>query len=247
MTRGEDLRINPASGVSGPFGHSRVSSRYECGYGRKRVAKIKCGLATRLLMGNLDANRDWGVAGDYLWGMWTMLQQAEPKDYVLPTGKTHSVRELLDVAFDAGGLDWQTYVEIDPKFIRPAEVDLLCGDATKAREKLGWEPEVTFEELIKIMVEADLGIVRLAANGNGYVIFRQMPEPLVGSARLALLLVAISLAIGLPASVFNGIFVGLQRNEIPASSEFRCDAEFSRFLDRRGLSCATDQVQFAAR
>ncbi len=135
-----------------------------------QVAKIKCGLATKLMMGNLEAVRDWGFAGDYVRGMWTMLQQAEPDDYVLATGKTHSIRELLEVAFGTVGLDWEKYVEIDPKFIRPAEVDCLCGDATKAREKLGWVPEVTFEELVKMMVEADLELVRAAANGNGYAV-----------------------------------------------------------------------------
>jgi len=135
-----------------------------------QVAKIKCGLATKLMMGNLEAVRDWGFAGDYVRGMWVMLQQAEPDDYVLATGKTHSIRELLQFAFDAVGLDWEKHVEIDPKFLRPAEVDCLCGDATKAREKLGWVPEVTFEELVKMMVEADLELVRAAANGNGYAV-----------------------------------------------------------------------------
>jgi len=121
-----------------------------------QVAKIKRGLATKLLMGNLDAQRDWGFAGDYVRGMWSMLQQSEPDDYVLATGKTHSVRELLEVAFCSVGLHWEDRVEIDPKLIRPAEVDVLCGDATKARQKLGWTPHVTFEELIKMMVDADL-------------------------------------------------------------------------------------------
>ena len=121
-----------------------------------QVAKIKLGLARKLAMGNLDAERDWGFAGDYVRGMWMMLQRDEPDDYVLATGKTRSVRQLLQAAFGAVGLEWERYVEIDPKLIRPAEVDLLCGDATKAREKLGWEPEVGFEELVKMMVEADL-------------------------------------------------------------------------------------------
>jgi GDPmannose 4,6-dehydratase len=129
-----------------------------------QVAKIKCGLAKKLLMGNLDAKRDWGFAGDYVRAMWLILQQPEPEDFVLATGKTHSIRELLDAAFGAVGLDWEKYVEIDPKLIRPAEVDVLCGDATKAREKLGWEPEVGFEELIKMMVEADLETVQRAEN-----------------------------------------------------------------------------------
>jgi GDPmannose 4,6-dehydratase len=135
-----------------------------------QVARIKCGLASKLLMGNLDADRDWGFAGDYVRGMWLMLQQTEPEDYVLATGKTHSIRDLLAAAFGAVGLDWEKYVEINPKLLRPAEVDCLCGDATKARVKLGWEPQVTFEELIKMMVEADLEMVRAAANGSGYAV-----------------------------------------------------------------------------
>lgn len=121
-----------------------------------QVAKIKCGLASKLMMGNLDAKRDWGFAGDYVQAMWLMLQQPEPEDFVLATGKTHSIRELLEVAFAEVGLDWQKYVEIDPKFIRPAEVDHLCGDAAKARQKLGWTPQVSFTELIRMMVRADL-------------------------------------------------------------------------------------------
>src|SRR3989475_2182811 len=133
-----------------------------------QVAKIKCGLAKKLLMGNLDSKRDWGFAGDYVRAMWMMLQQPEPDDFVLATGKTHSIRELLEVAFSAVGLDWQKHVEIDPKLIRPAEVDVLCGDATKAREKLGWEPEVGFEELIKMMVEADLVQVQKLQNGIAF-------------------------------------------------------------------------------
>jgi len=131
----------------------------------RQVAKIKCGLAKKLLMGNLDAKRDWGFAGDYVRAMWMMLQQPEPEDYVLATGKTHSVREAVAAAFGAVGLNWEDYVEIDPKLIRPAEVGQLCGDATKAREKLGWKAEVGFEELIKMMVEADLKAVQGAENG----------------------------------------------------------------------------------
>jgi len=129
-----------------------------------QVARIKCGLAKKLMMGNLEAKRDWGFAGDYVRAMWMMLQQSGPDDYVLATGKTHSVRELLEAAFAAVGLDWEEHVEIDPKFIRPAEVDHLCGDAAKAREKLGWEPEVSFEELVRMMVEADLEAVQRSEN-----------------------------------------------------------------------------------
>ncbi len=130
-----------------------------------QVARIKCGLANKLQMGNLESKRDWGFAGDYVRAMWMMLQQPEPDDYVLATGKTHSIRQLLDAAFAAVGLDWEKYVEVDPKLLRPAEVDHLCGDATKARERLGWEPEVSFEELIKMMVEADLEAVQRSENG----------------------------------------------------------------------------------
>src|SRR5260370_6053816 len=133
------------------FNHESPRRGLEC-VPRKvthQVARIKCGLAKKLLMGNLDAKRDWGFAGDYVRAMWMMLQQAEPDDYVLATGKVHSIRELLDAAFGAAELDdWEKYVETDAKFLRPAEVDSLCGDASKAREKLGWEPGVSFEELI---------------------------------------------------------------------------------------------------
>lgn len=120
------------------------------------VARIKLGLAAELRMGNLDAKRDWGYAGDYVKAMWLMLQQDAPEDYVIATGKTHSVKNLLEVAFDCAGLSWDGHVVIDPKFIRPAEVDLLIGDPAKAKKNLGWEPEVSFEDLIRMMVESDL-------------------------------------------------------------------------------------------
>lgn len=123
------------------------------------VARIKLGLQSNVVLGNLDAKRDWGFAGDYVEGMWLMLQQDEPDDYVLATGQTHSIRDLLDVAFKEVGIDdWAPYVKTDPKFERPAEVELLLGDASKAKEKLGWEPKVTFEQLIKMMVQNDLKI-----------------------------------------------------------------------------------------
>ena len=121
-----------------------------------QVARIKCGLADKLAMGNLDAKRDWGFAGDYVYAMWLILQQAEPEDFVLATGETHSIRELLEVAFAAAGLDWKQHVHCDPKLMRPAEVEYLCGNASKAREKLGWKPRLGFAELIKMMFEADL-------------------------------------------------------------------------------------------
>jgi GDPmannose 4,6-dehydratase len=120
------------------------------------AAAIKLGLQDKLFLGNLDAKRDWGHAKDYVRAMWMMLQQDEPDDYVIATGETHSVRELLDEAFGHLGLDWQKYVEIDPRYFRPAEVDLLIGDATKAKTKLGWQPEITFKELVTTMVDADL-------------------------------------------------------------------------------------------
>ena len=113
------------------------------------VARIKLGLQDSITLGNLDASRDWGYAGDYVEAMWMMLQQDEPDDYVIATGETHTIRELLDVAFALAGIDdWEPYVEQDPRFYRPAEVDLLIGDASKAREVLGWKPTVGFEELV---------------------------------------------------------------------------------------------------
>jgi GDPmannose 4,6-dehydratase len=120
------------------------------------VARIKLGLAKQLHLGNLDSRRDWGFAGDYVEAMWLMLQQAEPCDYVVGTGETHSVRELAELAFGHVGLDYRQYVVSDPRFHRPAEVDLLLADPTKARRQLGWRPKVSFPELIAMMVEADL-------------------------------------------------------------------------------------------
>jgi len=124
------------------------------------AAQIKLGLASRLAMGNLDARRDWGFAGDYVKAMWLMLQQDQPDDYVIATGVQHSVRELLDVAFGAVGLNYEDYMEIDPQFLRPADVYELTGDASKARSKLGWMPEVTFEELVQMMVDNDLRLLQ---------------------------------------------------------------------------------------
>jgi len=121
------------------------------------VARIKLGLQDEVVLGNLDSKRDWGYAGDYVKGMWLMLQQDQPDDYVLATGETHSIEDLVRRAFAEVGIDnWADYVRQDPKFLRPAEVDLLIGDATKAREKLGWEPEVDFPALVKMMVAHDL-------------------------------------------------------------------------------------------
>jgi GDPmannose 4,6-dehydratase len=125
------------------------------------VARIKLGLADELRLGNRDARRDWGFAGDYVEAMWLMLQQDEPEDFVIATGQQHSVQDLVEVAFDRAGLDWERYVVDDPRLMRPAEVDQLVGDASKAREKLGWEPRCSFRELVEMMVDADLE--RLAA------------------------------------------------------------------------------------
>jgi GDPmannose 4,6-dehydratase len=120
------------------------------------VAKIKLGLQKELRLGNLDARRDWGFAGDYVEAMWLMLQQDTPDDYVIATGETRTVKELVQIAFDRAGLDWEKYVKIDPAFIRPAEVDLLIGDPAKAKKQLGWEPKVSFEEMISMMVDSDI-------------------------------------------------------------------------------------------
>jgi len=120
------------------------------------VAAIKLGMQRGLSLGNLEAQRDWGYAPDYVRAMWLMLQQDEPGDYVVATGETHSVREFCQIAFDHVGMDWQEHVTVDDRFLRPAEVDLLIGDPTKARTVLGWKPEVTFEDLVRMMVDADL-------------------------------------------------------------------------------------------
>jgi GDPmannose 4,6-dehydratase len=124
------------------------------------VARIKLGLANELRLGNLDSRRDWGYAGDYVEAMWLMLQQPKPDDYVVATEETHSIRELCDEAFGYVDLDWQEYVVQDPRFMRPAEVDLLVGDASKAGRVLGWEPRVTFRQLVRMMVDSDLDLLK---------------------------------------------------------------------------------------
>ena len=123
------------------------------------VARIVKGLQDKVVLGNLDSKRDWGYAVDYVQAMWLMLQQEKPEDFVISTGETHSVRELCEVAFARAGLDWQRYVEIDERLIRPAEVDLLVGDSSKAKTLLGWEPQVGFNELIEMMVDSDIKLV----------------------------------------------------------------------------------------
>jgi len=133
----------------------------------RAVARIKAGLQDKLYLGNLDAQRDWGYAKEYVEAMWLMLQQDRPEDYVIATGETHSVKEFLEESFAYVNLDWHDYVELDPKYLRPAEVDLLIGDASKAKRELGWEPRVRFKELVHLMVEADLATV----GSDGHEVF----------------------------------------------------------------------------
>ena len=132
----------------------------------KAAARIKLGLQRELFLGNLEARRDWGFAGDYVQAMWLMLQQERPDDYVIATGETHTVREFLDVAFGQVGLDWRPHVKIDPRYYRPTEVDLLIGDATKAKQRLGWTPKIGFRDLAIMMVEADLAMERMKLEGT---------------------------------------------------------------------------------
>ncbi len=124
------------------------------------VARIMAGLDDKIPLGNTDSQRDWGFAGDYVRAMWLMLQRDDPEDYVVATGKTHSVRDLCEAAFSHVGLDWAEHVFVDERFLRPAEVDLLVGDASRARDELGWEPTVSFSELVAMMVDADIALVR---------------------------------------------------------------------------------------
>jgi GDPmannose 4,6-dehydratase len=130
------------------------------------VAHILAGLQDKLYLGNLDAKRDWGYAKEYVEAMWLMLQQDQPDDYVVATGETHSVREFLEAAFGQVGLDWEKHVVHDPRYLRPAEVDVLIGDATKARKRLGWKPKTTFKELVKLMVDADVELLKAHREGR---------------------------------------------------------------------------------
>ncbi|MDJ0635846.1 MAG: GDP-mannose 4,6-dehydratase [Xenococcaceae cyanobacterium MO_188.B29] len=132
----------------------------------RALARIVAGTQKKLYLGNLDSKRDWGYAKDYVQAMWMMLQQDRPDDYVIATGETHSIKEFLDVAFNYVNLDWNDYVSFDPRYLRPAEVDLLIGDPTKAKQKLGWQPSVDFEGLVKLMVDADLDALGLDSPDN---------------------------------------------------------------------------------
>jgi GDPmannose 4,6-dehydratase len=126
----------------------------------RAVAHIKAGLQNKLYLGNLDAKRDWGFAKEYVEAMWLMLQQEKPDDYVVATGETHSVREFLEESFSYAGLDWEKYVELDPRYLRPSEVDLLIGDASKAKRQLNWEPKTKFKDLVRLMVDADVQLLK---------------------------------------------------------------------------------------
>ena len=132
----------------------------------RAAARIKAGLQEKLYLGNLDAKRDWGYAPEYVEAMWLMLQQDKPDDYVIATGETHSIREFLDLSFGHAGLEWKKYVEIDPHYYRPAEVDLLIGDASKAKKQLGWTPKTKFPELVRIMTEADIALLAQELSGK---------------------------------------------------------------------------------
>jgi GDPmannose 4,6-dehydratase len=132
----------------------------------RAVAHIKHGVQRKLYLGNLEARRDWGYAPDYVRAMWLMLQQETPEDFVVGTGEAHTVREFVELAFARADLDWRDFVEIDARYFRPAEVDYLCADVSKTRERLGWEPTVTFEELVRIMVEADMKSVETRIKGG---------------------------------------------------------------------------------
>ena len=134
----------------------------------RSATRIKLGMQDKLVLGNLEARRDWGFAGDYVEAMWLMLQQAQPSDYVVATGETHSVREFLALAFERLQLGWQQYVEFDSRFIRPAEVDLLVGDASRSRSLLGWQPRVGFRQLVALMVDADLELAQRELRAQGY-------------------------------------------------------------------------------
>ncbi|MGL5059501.1 MAG: GDP-mannose 4,6-dehydratase [Microcoleus sp.] len=133
----------------------------------RAVARIVAGKQKKLYLGNLDAKRDWGYAKDYVRAMWLMLQQEKPDDYVIATNETHSIKEFLDIAFTYVKLDWQDYVEFDKRYLRPAEVELLIGDSTKARKQLNWEPSVTFEQLVHLMVDGDIKALELQERGSG--------------------------------------------------------------------------------
>jgi GDPmannose 4,6-dehydratase len=138
----------------------------------RAVARIKAGLQDKLYLGNLESRRDWGYAPEYVEFMWRIVQEGQPEDYVIGTGETHQVKEFVEKAFGYAGLDWNDYVEIDPRYFRPTEVDYLQADASKAHKQLGWEPKVTFEDLVRIMVDADLEATGLEPVGEGLKVLK---------------------------------------------------------------------------
>jgi GDPmannose 4,6-dehydratase len=152
----ESFRLHASCGILFNHESPRRGETFVTRKITRAVARIKHGVQSKLYLGNLDARRDWGFAPDYVRAMWLMLQQDSPDDYVIGTGEAHSVREFVELAFEYAGLDWKQFVEVDPHYFRPAEVDFLLADAGKARRVYGWEPTVTFRELIRIMVDADL-------------------------------------------------------------------------------------------
>jgi GDPmannose 4,6-dehydratase len=152
----ESYKLHASSGILFNHESPRRGETFVTRKITRALAQILCGLQDKLYLGNLDAKRDWGYAKEYVEAMWLMLQQDEPDDYVIATGETHSVREFLEVAFSHMGLDWKKYVEIDPRYFRPAEVELLIGDYSKAKKKLGWEPKTRFTDLVKLMVDEDI-------------------------------------------------------------------------------------------
>lgn len=156
----ESYRIFACSGILFNHESPRRGLEFVTRKVTNTVAKIKLGLAKELRMGNMDAKRDWGFAGDYVQAMWLMLQQDQPEDFVIATGETHSVQELVDTAFECVGLKAKEYIVIDPKFLRPAEVDILIGKPEKAKKKLGWTPSVSFEKLIGMMVKQDISLLK---------------------------------------------------------------------------------------
>ena len=152
----ESYKLHASSGILFNHESPRRGETFVTRKITRALAQILCGLQDKLYLGNLDAKRDWGYAKEYVEAMWLMLQQDEPDDYVIATGETHSVREFLEVAFSHMGLDWKKHVEIDPRYFRPAEVELLIGDYSKAKKKLGWEPKTRFGDLVKLMVDEDI-------------------------------------------------------------------------------------------
>jgi len=168
----EAFNIFACNGILFNHESPRRGETFVTGKITRAIARIKAGLDKKLYLGNLEAKRDWGYAPEYVEAMWLMLQQDEPDDYVIATGTNHSVKDFLDEAFGYVGLDWQEHIEIDPKYFRPTEVDLLIGKAEKAKSKLGWFPKTDFKQLVRLMVEADQGILQLELAGKAESIYQ---------------------------------------------------------------------------